>query len=415
MSEERGVWQTSEPMTPEECREWYRRAVENLWPGLTEYAAQTVPDGVIVGVADGRVILSSPVKHGRTYTTAWPRPPQCVLEPPLIGSSPGVSVSIDYPKGVWPQGLQLPLRHPDVTALETSLLAGMALWFDRDSDAWRFNTTTPTESPLSQKEAEEAAAYLRGRSSGPDGERRNWFRRGKPAEDLPWRKGPIWRDLNGPTTEPWARWFSTANDGVVFHNLDLPSTLREAARVCGHRRASVAARWDWRSYQLTTARQLFSHHTLVSNLLGPEDGPLAPWPVWADERTAWRRLVQRAAELLFEANADAWQTSEPRRRVKVPAGDEWPVIAALIEHASADARLYFGEESQPDWGGLSYARDFGPETAVVLWRVFHGWWHLRRCVNCGRWVVSGGQRARTLCDAACKQARHRRTPGANRG
>lgn len=296
-----------------------------------------------------------------------------------------------------------------MTDLEASLVAGMRLWFDRAADAWHYNTTPPASSPLAQAEAEVAAAYLRGRAPGPDGERRSWFRRQTRPELLAWRKAPVWRDLNGPTAEPWGRWFSTADGGVPRGEPDLPSVLRTAAQMTCQRPASVGARWDWAAYTLHGRLQL---DPPPSDLRGPEGGPNAPWPVWADERTAWRRLVQRAAELLFEANANAWQTNKARRRVNVPGGDEWPVIAALLQYASADTQLYFGDEPQEGWGALSSTDGLGSTgTAITLWRVFHGWSHLRKCAACGRWVVSGGQRARTLCDAACKQSRHRRTPG----
>lgn len=412
MSEERGVWQPAEPRTLTERREWYRRSVETLWPGLTEYAARIVPDGVVVGVANGKVIVSVPTGVG-AITLNWPQPPHVACSPAWVGSSPGVSVPISYPRGVWPEWWCQVNQPAALSQLEASLVAGMTLWFDRTADAWHYNTMAPDESPMTPEEAEQAADYLRGRAPGPDGERRSWFRRGRPLQDLPWRKAPVWRDLNGPTAEPWGRWFSTADNGHTLHSPDLPNALRRTAAHCVADIASVAARWDWTAYTYHDAVHLLTPRP--SDFRGPDHGPDAPWPVWADERTAWRRLVQRAAELLFEANADAWQTSEPRRRVNVPGGDEWPVIATLLEHASADTKLYFGSEPQRGWGSLTSSGDFGSATAGVLWRVFHGWTHLRKCADCGRWVVSGGQRARTLCDAACKQARHRRTPGANRG
>lgn len=392
---------------PELIPEWYRQSVEALWPGLTAYAERS-PQGVVVGITEGLVIFSVPTDT--LFSDASPASPYAP-ELPLIGSFPEITLPIYPPADMpWSTDLRRLVRWPGMTDAEAAAVAGMVFWYDRAAGVWRRMGAAGQESPLSQEDAEQAADYLRGRLDGPQGERRSWFRRGVPVRELPWRKGPIWRDLNGPTAEPWARWFSTATTTYPMGSLpDLPTAVRENARTYfADAPVTVAARWDWRAY--TYHPDPWSLSPPPDSYRGPADGPDAPWPIWADERTAWRRLVQRAAELLFDANEEQWQGSDARRRVKVPEGDEWGAIAKLLSDATADARLYFGDKPQDQWGAVSYSAEFGSGTAITLWRVFHGWSHLRRCTTCDRWVLSGGQRAKTLCDASCKQERHRQTP-----
>lgn len=358
-------------------------AAEALYPGVTEFA-QSYDDGVI-----GFRL------HGVLTEVFRDRPRQ------PLNRLPKPAASTAMQDRAFPACLRPPSAweatewHAEAgTAQEAALMAGLVVLYDQEADCWRSAEAARPELLPSEDDAQEAIRWLRSA--------RWWPPRGKLSVDRPpWRNGRAWfLFLNGPTEGAEARLFSWAI-GTTLHY-------------------PYVADWDWVQRMLESARGLRS--TTPGRLPQAWDwnrepkvqggGPLdiassnpnlgTPWPIWADELTAQRRLLQEAARLLHDANEQAWSDNK-RHPVKLPAVDTWPAISSLCDRLSRGIGL--------ELNGTHQTMRVSPTQSAVyhLWLSVNGFAHLRQCATCGRWVIAY-HRPRRTCDSTCRVASHRKSP-----
>jgi hypothetical protein len=292
-------------------------------------------------------------------------------------------------------------RDRALTEREAAALTGTAVYWSHEQGAW----VRPGPEELSEEEAREVEAYLAAR----------WFKRGfdPTGQTDPWRDSVTYHALNGPVEGREARWFSTGTETwdmrwAIGPDWTVATRLQALVKSTLHEQGYLAAAWDWTQYQVTELGTL---------LPPPRDYEVAGnlwWPTWADEVTARRRLLQHAADLLFEANPE-WRDEPDKKPVAYPSlpdTDEWTVVARLLDRmivAGGASSLGFTQEGSLERGrGLVASLDTLP--AVHLWLVIRGLAHLRRCQECNAWVLTTGRRPRTLCSARCKQKRYREKP-----
>ncbi|MCC7362727.1 MAG: hypothetical protein IT317_24815 [Anaerolineales bacterium] len=276
--------------------------------------------------------------------------------------------------------------------METASLYGMGIYWVADRAEWSTPLQEGRREIPSEAALQAAAAELQ----------RRWLKRPAAQSWTPWRYDAASQMLNGPTEGADGRIFSTAllaiNPWLSFHG-EAWQKLNSACLFSLTNIHHLATWWDWQNEEIHRGAPR------------AEDGPWAspeplPWPLWADSRTAMRRLLQRAAGLLFEANPE-WGKSPfqvPRRNPRRPEGAEWSRVTDLLEFLTQRyAELWFVMPEQLRPGERMANGTAEGQAAVALWAVTRGWGHLRRCESCREWIAHVGRRPQVYCNAACRQ------------
>lgn len=394
------------------CCDRAKAEVEAAWPGLTAYAQATATASRVLCI-DPELTLSiitptgppDPETGEYAALELLPTPPP--PGPLVIRRNPyltrGWDVNPLYPMEGETGAKQCPLSEVEHAAVHLAYL-----YWNRQHQVWA--PPTLCLDPLPPSQLKEALEYLR----------REWFVRGRDPDTHPWP----WRypvemlELNGPIEEPEATWFSTAVECAYFdlrfgQQCDLATSMMAAVGYATTKQ--TAALWDWNLYRPG------EHPGAKTFEVEPQDSPIAeyqaglPWPYTAQALTSRRRLLQRAGDLIWDANP-AWHqtTSRAFAKTKYPGGEEWTVIAALLDRALEGTSPRFAPDKPSIQQGLAARPDTIP--ALALWRVLNNQAHLRRCRDCGAWVVSQGRRPVLLCSAACqKRVRRNRQDAADMG
>lgn len=374
------------------CRIWLREPRTRPAPPRTT-RLQPVVEPEVLRIArdfDGVVgITEEPPPTSRIVAVSCPRgstvelPWWCfdTLTPAQRAERDVFTSGRGFGQRIWPE--------PATTPLEAALLSGFLWYFDKVADKWRMTSDPDPRELPDADEAQEAILYLR--------RHRWWPARGELPANPPscWGNHSDWSlAINGPTEGREARWFSWAQGFTnrIFAGITTSpaamATMAANSSTFGLRGpATVSGDWDW---------------TLPANPQGFTDRPamIAPWPLWADELTARRRLLQEMLRLLYEANADRWQGPKGdarRRRVILPGSRHWEAVSRRVSAMGAGIEPRFtkdfavGLDSHKPYAGVPYR----------LWLLVNGVGHVRRCRACERWVLTY-HRPRLTCDSTCR-------------
>ncbi len=380
----------------------HQAAMEAYWPGITQYAEASSGVECLVGAARGEVLI----------VTSTGRQTAVQQKPPLPAAHPAYGfVATDPPLWPWPRYWRtesVPLSpHPDRAV---AAFTGMALFWDRTAQLWREPHWGNEDPPMLVEEAEEATSYLL----------KHWLRKHGDEFYLRVNLTNLVLNVAREATPQQATWVATCLQSRANWRQLIPrseetleariaAALREASKTVASQPARLPVVWDWTRYETRDGGRRIYCEPRVDWLTRPE--MTMPWPYWAEEQATKWRLLEHAADLLFEANQGAWSDNKAHRTIREPSADEWPVVRYLLSYAAEQDHLHLNF-APPEGDSIGFWFDYNDLPVVQLWGLLQGWAHLRKCTHCDRWVLTTGLRPRRTCNSACRTAAHRKTPGA---